>query len=217
MKRRDVITLVSLRLFNEVGEANLAAIDIANELDISPGNLYYHFKGKEQIIAELFKNFSAQLNELLNGSLDEENFLVDTWLHVYVMLELIYEYRFLFRNINDLKVKYPETGKRLIRLLERLREGLQGYLVIMTRLELASIDSNQKTLLPRLANNLLLILLYWDNFRSMVGEPGTKRDFVDDACMQFLAQIAPYLSAENMQLLMRCHASYLQDNAVSGE
>ena len=39
MKRRDVILEVSLVLFNQEGEANLSAVDIANELDISPGNL----------------------------------------------------------------------------------------------------------------------------------------------------------------------------------
>mgnify|MGYP006189992069 CR=1 FL=1 len=50
MKTRDRILEVSLLLFNEEGESGLSSVDIANALEISPGNLYYHFKGKDAII-----------------------------------------------------------------------------------------------------------------------------------------------------------------------
>ena len=77
-----MIILVSLQLFNEVGESNLTAVDIANELDISPGNLYYHFKGKEEIIAELFKHFSSQLEQFMNLEPEGEDLLLENWLQV---------------------------------------------------------------------------------------------------------------------------------------
>ena len=59
MKTRDRILHVSLLLFNDEGEAQQTAVDISNALGISPGNLYYHFKGKDAIIRALFDAFEV--------------------------------------------------------------------------------------------------------------------------------------------------------------
>ena len=47
MKTPQKILLISLDLFNSQGEQNVTSVDIALELDISTGNLYYHYKNKE--------------------------------------------------------------------------------------------------------------------------------------------------------------------------
>jgi len=71
LKTRDRILVTSLALFNEEGEANTTTIDIANELDISPGNLYYHFKGKDQIIDELFQQYELALGSTLAAPIEK--------------------------------------------------------------------------------------------------------------------------------------------------
>jgi AcrR family transcriptional regulator len=43
------------------GEPNVSTLEIANELGISPGNLYYHFHGKEPLVIGLFERFEEQL------------------------------------------------------------------------------------------------------------------------------------------------------------
>ena len=50
MKTRDRILECALQLFNRQGEPNVSTLEIANEMGISPGNLYYHFHGKEPLI-----------------------------------------------------------------------------------------------------------------------------------------------------------------------
>ena len=71
MKTRDRILHTSLLLFNQEGEPNTTTVDIANELDISPGNLYYHFKGKDIIIAELFNQYEQGLYEILSAPIEK--------------------------------------------------------------------------------------------------------------------------------------------------
>ena len=87
MKTRERILDVSLALFNSEGEANQTSVDIANALDMSPGNLYYHFKGKEPIIEALFDRFEEEMKIILDDSHNAVASIEDNWVYVYIVLE----------------------------------------------------------------------------------------------------------------------------------
>ena len=98
MKTRERILVTSLLLFNEEGEPNVTTVDISNEMEISPGNLYYHFKGKEAIIEALFLRFEAELSEILHAPLEKALSVEDSWFYLYVVFEEIYNFRFFYRD-----------------------------------------------------------------------------------------------------------------------
>ena len=66
-KRRtpERILETALRLFNEFGEPNVTTTVIADEMNISPGNLYYHYRNKDEIVNALFARYEREISELL--------------------------------------------------------------------------------------------------------------------------------------------------------
>ena len=64
-RTRERILDLSLRLFNDFGEPNVNTTLIAEQMAISPGNLYYHFKNKDDIIESIFQQFERELDKLL--------------------------------------------------------------------------------------------------------------------------------------------------------
>lgn len=66
LKTKDRILQISLQLFNERGERSVTTNHIAAELGISPGNLYYHFRNKHEIIKELMHQYQVETLEMLS-------------------------------------------------------------------------------------------------------------------------------------------------------
>ena len=99
-------------------------IDIANEMDISPGNLYYHFKGKDQIIAEIFQQYELALSGTLTAPIERPlsatGNVEENWYYLYVVMEEMYQYRFLYsqpgRHICSATREFDRGFKRLIQL-----------------------------------------------------------------------------------------------------
>ena len=77
MTTREKILDTALTLFNNEGTAAVSTNHIAEAAGISPGNLYYHFKNKEEIIRELFERLFAANDAAFKLSTDTLPTLTD--------------------------------------------------------------------------------------------------------------------------------------------
>lgn len=100
----DRIVDAGLKLFNEEGERNISTNHIAQYLSISPGNLYYHFRNKDEIIVQLFKRYTtALLTYIRETDLPDDFDSMGEYLEgVY---DILWDYRFLFSDVNTLLVR----------------------------------------------------------------------------------------------------------------
>lgn len=158
MKTRDRILEVSLLLFNEEGESGLSSVDIANALEISPGNLYYHFKGKDAIIRALYDRFDEELRVILRGSKGGVASIEDNWIYIYILLEEIYDFRFFYRDIAGLLARYPDLAVRFRSLVAAKRSNIAQIIDDLERLGSIRVD---KRLKGPLADQIISTLTFW--------------------------------------------------------
>ncbi|MFZ5724284.1 MAG: TetR/AcrR family transcriptional regulator [Pseudomonadota bacterium] len=112
MKTRDRILLTSLRLFNERGERNVTTNHIAQALDMSPGNLYYHFRNKGEIIFELFLRYESEMASLLDVPRERPMNWQDKLGYFEAIFRSLWEFRFLHRDLEQLFAEVPVLRAR---------------------------------------------------------------------------------------------------------
>ena len=210
MKTRDRILVTSLALFNEEGEAHSTTIDIANELDISPGNLYYHFKGKDQIIAELFHQYEVALSGTLAAPIEsplgsERGQVEDNWYFLYVVLEEMYQYRFFYHNLDDILQRYPDIRRKFRRLMQLKRAAL--FAICQALLQQSVIDTEDQQLLS-LVDNMTLVLNFWLNYDQLLHGERDPQITIHQGVLQLLTMVAPYLGEEQISFYRDCESIY---------
>ena len=210
MKTKDRILHTSLALFNEEGEAETTTIDIANEMDISPGNLYYHFKGKDEIIAALFQQYEQALSHTLTAPIEQplsadRSHVEDNWYYLYVVMEEMYQYRFLYHNLDNILQRYPDVKRGFKRLIQLKRAAL--YAICQTLLQQAVIDARDQQLLG-LVDNMTLNLTFWFNYSELLHDNRPPHITIHQGVLQLLTMVAPYLGDEELSFYRDCESIY---------
>ncbi len=148
---KEKIIETSIKLFNEKGCLNTSTRHIADELGISVGNLYYHFKNKEDILIEIFINYVNIIFKEINAidyEKDEMFLLKDFLLN---NLETDIKYRFLRFELNLLLISFPkfknimeEQLQNEIEMLKKLlnHQIFYGYIRTMDENEMNFLVSN---------------------------------------------------------------------------
>jgi AcrR family transcriptional regulator len=204
-RTRERVLAAALQLFNSQGEASITTGHIADALNISPGNLYYHFRNKDDIVLALFARFEAAIDVAPAAGEPVAAEMQHLWMYVHVMFDCIWEYRFIYRNLSDLAARIPKLRDHFRRIIEKKRdtvlmlcEGMRGN----GTLAMSDDDINA------LADNLLVVATYWLNFQNVRGSLGDEDHALGRGVYQVMALVAPYLTGAARQQLIALGDAY---------
>lgn len=149
----------ALELFNRFGEPNVSTTAISAALGISPGNLYYHYPAKDELVNALFQRCDSALTELL-GAGGKVQDVEQAWLFVHSIFERVWQYRFLYRDLNHLLSRNRLLEAQFPALLQRKVEAIQAMLRSMHPQSL-QMDHNE---LDATATRMAVLQTYWLSF-----------------------------------------------------
>ena len=194
---------VTLELFNRFGEPNVSTTLISAELRISPGNLYYHYPAKDELINTLFERYERALGQLLGAAPGVRN-VEDAWFFMHSLFELIWQYRFLYRDLNDLLSKNRRLETHFQSVLKNKTRSIRAMLDSMSRAGAVSIDSRE---LEPTATSMVVVLTYWLSFEYVRDprnalEPASAQAALMRGAHHVLNLLVPYLEqGQRMHLL----------------
>ncbi len=186
---KEKILSTALALLNNEGEINISSVDIAAVMGISPGNLYYHYKGKEIIIEELFSDFEAELRQVLAAPVAKPLAIEDNWIFLYIIFEEIFDFRFFYYNLTSLLERIPTLRPKFVRLLMLMQSTFERLLSNLEAGGHLFFKADEKVVL---AERLTAHFTYWLPYADLRGYKGSPKSRIHEGVYAALTQITPY-------------------------
>ena len=200
---------VTLDLFNRFGEPNVSTTLISAELRISPGNLYYHYPAKDELINALCDRYERALGELLPAA-DGVAHVEDAWLFLHMLFELVWQHRFLYRDLNDLLSKNRRLETHMQSALKDTLRAMRQVIDGLQRGGALALDAREA---EPLATSMLVLATYWLSFEYVRDprralEPEQAAAALNRGAFHVLGLLLPHLEPASRQHLHELAHAY---------
>lgn len=165
MKRKDIILQTALQMFNETNTQAVTTNHIAKEMGISPGNLHYHYKNREEIIRILYR----QMREKMTLSIEElpQN-IKELNEHQKLLIEVQWEYRFFFREILFLLSRDKELEKQYVE--DNLAHRSRIKIVMQHFIANGELEIMYDHILEYLVDSILMSWQFYTSYLQTLGK-----------------------------------------------
>jgi AcrR family transcriptional regulator len=191
---KDRVMEAAVRLFDERGTAAISTNHIAEAAGISPGNLYYHFRNKEEIIRAIFGCMIDSWEAMSVMPRDRAPALTDLQRVLRETFSVLWEYRFFYREFVALMRRDPELGRRYRDVRER---GLANTEALLRHFVEGGVlrEPEDPTAVPNLAKIFWLIAEFWLPFVEM-GEERVGPERLQEGVELMMQVMMPYMTEE---------------------
>jgi AcrR family transcriptional regulator len=196
MSTKERIITAAVGLFNESGTGAISTNHIAEALGISPGNLYYHFRNKEEIIRAILERMIGAWGELFTLPHDRAPTLADLQHMFKGNFTVLWDYRFFYREMIALMQRDPELKRRYQAVRQQGFANIDGMFRRFAAVGLIRVPDDP-TVVPNLASICWIIGDFWLPFVEMDGE-----------------LVGPERAQEGVSLMMQVLRPYLTDTAL---
>lgn len=161
----DRIADAALTLFNTEGWHAVSTRHIAARLGISPGNLYYHFANKEEIVLSLYERIERELELVLTPPVGAYGSFDEVLAYLDAILGHLWEFRFFYRDLNSLLREVPGLKDKYRGLAERMLGRARTIFAGMVEAGWMEASDEQ---LDLLATNAWIVLTQWFTHRQVM-------------------------------------------------
>ncbi len=193
---KERIVDASIDLFNREGAGRITTNHIIDELHISPGTLYYHFRNKEDIIRSIFKRITADFDEIF--SIEVTGMAPgDAVRMVRRVYELYHRYRFFYIDLAAI-LRNDETLRR--DYISNYRLKMKKYRVLFER----SVDNglfrkfSSEEEMEYLLRSLWIINDFWLSY-CYAACTEFPDNIIDEGVKQHFYLLRPYLSEKTIE------------------
>ena len=198
---RARIAETALALFNADGTHAVSTRHVAAKLGISPGNLYYHFGNKEEIVLELYERIETQLM----GILAPPEAPVSSFDEVLAYLDRIFAhlwaYRFFYRDLTTLLQDVPGLKDRYRQLAEKAQgNSRQIFRAMVDQGWMEAADEQ----IELLATNAWIILSQWFTYWQVISRrKNIQSSDIHEGIRHLVALFSPLLKPTQRRQVQR--------------
>jgi len=192
METRELILQTAIEQFNALGTARVTTNLIAKEAGISPGNLYYHFSDKAHIIREIYEHMIRAWESAYEEV--EGEFMPNDALENFVKVnfELLWRYRFFYRETVALMNADPLLRQRHIDVTQARFQRQRLFLQRQAQQGVLRFTDPEKEMDDVLTIAWIVANHYLIHLESL-GKTVDKRDFETGAAL-VMKVLQPYLA-----------------------
>ena len=193
MSTKERIVNVAVELFNEKGLVNVTMRDLAAELDMSLGNLTYHFKKKEELMEAIHGRIISERNSLMEN-VQMIPSIANIHNQLVPLLQLYERYRFFHQDILEVMRAYPKIA-------EMQREHINNqitYIKAIIDYSIGSGNMKQEVVLgqyQQLAESVWMLLTFWLTQREVRNQQG---NFYNQARSAMWNLVIPILTEKGL-------------------